>query len=94
MGSSRSSPTATPTSHASASTAATCSTVCHDEENFGLVFDEVFEDKMAKHIGTIADMGRQYFSHDDSFKQSLDQSARRAARRMTRWEENIDDEAA
>ncbi|WP_405629977.1 DEAD/DEAH box helicase family protein [Streptomyces sp. NBC_00016] len=66
----------------------------NDEENFGLVFDEVFEDKMAEHIDTIADMGRQYFSHDDSFKQSLNQSARRAAWRMIRREENIDDEAA
>jgi len=26
---------------------------------------------MAEHIDTIADLGRQYFSHDDSFKQSL-----------------------
>ncbi len=66
----------------------------NDEENFGLVFDEVFEDKMAEHIDTIADLGRQYFSHDDSFKQSLNQSARRAAWRMIRREENIDDEAA
>jgi type I restriction enzyme R subunit len=66
----------------------------NDEENFGLVFDEVFEDKMAEHIDTVADMGRQYFSHDNSFKQSLNQSARRAAWRMIRREENIDDEAA
>ncbi|MEE1927593.1 type I restriction endonuclease [Streptomyces sp. TRM 70351] len=66
----------------------------NDEENFGLVFDEVFEDKMAEHIDTVADMGRQYFSHDDSFKQSLNQSARRAAWRMIRREEHIDDEAA
>jgi type I restriction enzyme R subunit len=66
----------------------------NDEENFGLVYDEVFEDKMAEHIDTIADLGRQYFSHDDSFKQSLNQSARRAAWRMIRREENIDDEAA
>jgi type I restriction enzyme, R subunit len=66
----------------------------NDEENFGLVFDEVFEDKMAEHTDTIDDMGRQYFSHDDSFKQSLNQSARRAAWRMIRREENIDDEAA
>ncbi|WP_255954750.1 type I restriction endonuclease subunit R [Streptomyces odontomachi] len=66
----------------------------NDEENFGLVFDEVFEDKMAEHIDTIADMGRQYFSHDESFKQSLNQSARRAAWRMIRREENIDDETA
>jgi type I restriction enzyme R subunit len=51
----------------------------NDEEDFGLVFDAVFEDKMIEHIDTIADMGCQYFSHDDSFKQTLNRSARRAA---------------
>jgi type I restriction enzyme R subunit len=66
----------------------------NDEENFGLVFDAVFEDKMADHIDTIADMGRQYFSHDDSFKQTLNRSARRAAYQMIRREENIEDDAA
>jgi type I restriction enzyme R subunit len=66
----------------------------NDEENFGLVFDEVFEDKMAEHINTAASVGRQYFSHDESFKRSLNQSARRAAWRMIRREEHIDDDAA
>ncbi|WP_263984286.1 type I restriction endonuclease [Streptomyces sp. HPF1205] len=66
----------------------------NDEENFGLVFDEVFEDKMADHIDTIADMGRKYFSNDDSFKRTLNRSARRAAYQMIRREENIDGDAA
>jgi len=66
----------------------------NDEANFGLVFDEFFENKMAEHIDTIADLGRQYFSHDDSFKQSLNRNMRRAAYRMIRREENIDDDAA
>jgi type I restriction enzyme R subunit len=69
-------------------------TAVNDEKNFGLVFDEVFEDKMAEHIDTIADLGRRYFSHDESFKRSLNQSARQAAYRMIRREEQIDDEAA
>lgn len=33
--------------------------VVNDEENFGLVFDDVFADKMADHIDTIAGLGRQ-----------------------------------
>jgi type I restriction enzyme R subunit len=66
----------------------------NDEEGFGLVYDEVFEDKMAEHIDTIAELGRRYFGHDESFKRSLTQSARRAAYRMIRREEHIDDEAA
>lgn len=48
--------------------------VVNDEENFGLVFDNVFADKMADHIDTIAGMGRQYFGPDKGFKSSLDRS--------------------
>ncbi|WP_406729475.1 type I restriction endonuclease [Streptomyces sp. GD-15H] len=65
-----------------------------DPENFGVVFDDVFEDKMADHIDTIAGLGRQYFGPDKSFKSALNRSARRAAWRMIRQEENIDDNAA
>ncbi|MFI6358232.1 type I restriction endonuclease subunit R [Streptomyces sp. NPDC050743] len=65
-----------------------------DPENFGIVFDRVFEDKMADHIDTIAGLGRQYFGPDKSFKSSLNRSARRAAWRMIRREEGIDDNAA
>ncbi len=66
--------------------------VVNDEENFGLVFDNVFADKMADHIDTIAGMGRQYFSPDKGFKSSLDRSARKAAWRMIRREEGLDDD--
>lgn len=63
----------------------------NDEENFGLVFDTVFADKMADHIDTIAGMGRQYFGPDKGFKSSLDRSARKAAWRMLRREAGLDD---
>ncbi|MEU0949112.1 type I restriction endonuclease [Streptomyces canus] len=66
--------------------------VVNDEENFGLVFDNVFADKMADHIDTIAGMGRQYFGPDKGFKSSLDRSARKAAWRMIRREEGLDDD--
>ncbi|MCX5400824.1 type I restriction endonuclease subunit R [Streptomyces sp. NBC_00102] len=62
-----------------------------DVENFGKVFDKVFADKMADHIDTIAGMGRQYFGPDKGFKSSLDRSARRAAWRMIRREEGVDE---
>lgn len=64
----------------------------HDEENFGLVFDNVFADKMADHIDTIAGLGRQYFGPDKGFKSSLDRSARKAAWRMIRREAGLDDD--
>ncbi|WP_433340623.1 type I restriction endonuclease subunit R [Streptomyces sp. CA-253872] len=62
-----------------------------DPENFGKVFDRVFEDKMADHIDSIAGLGRQYFGPDSSFKSSLDRSARRAAWRMIRDEAGVRD---
>ncbi|MCD0447062.1 DEAD/DEAH box helicase family protein [Glycomyces sp. A-F 0318] len=65
-----------------------------DEENFGIVFDRVFEEKMADHIDTIAEIGRQYFGPDKSFKSRLNRSARRAAWRMIRDEEGVIDDAA
>ncbi|MER5727123.1 type I restriction endonuclease [Streptomyces sp. NPDC002138] len=67
--------------------------VVNDEDNFGKVFDKVFADKMADHIDTIAGIGRQYFGADRNFKSSLDRSARRAAWRMIRREEGVDDAA-
>ncbi|MCF3125032.1 type I restriction endonuclease subunit R, partial [Streptomyces arenae] len=54
----------------------------NDVDNFGLVFDDVFEDKMADHIDTIAGLGRQYFGPDKGFKSTLDRSARTAAWRI------------
>ncbi|MFF9512454.1 type I restriction endonuclease subunit R [Streptomyces sp. NPDC014724] len=65
--------------------------VVNDEDNFGKVFDKVFADKMADHIDTIAGMGRQYFGPDKGFKSSLDRSARRAAWRMIRREEGVEE---
>jgi type I restriction enzyme R subunit len=65
--------------------------VINDENNFGIVFDDVFEDKMADHIDTITGLGRQYFGPDKSFKSSLDRSARKAAWRMIRREEGVDE---
>ncbi|GAA2009862.1 DEAD/DEAH box helicase family protein [Nocardiopsis rhodophaea] len=67
----------------------------NDQENFGVVFDEVFEDKMADHIDTIAGLGRQYFGPDKSFRSSLNRSARSAAWRLIREQEGVvDDEVA
>ncbi len=64
-----------------------------DVDNFGKVFDKVFADKMADHIDSIAGLGRQYFGSDRNFKSSLDRSARRAAWRMIRREEGVEDAA-
>ena len=49
--------------------------VANDEENFGQVFDRVFEDKMTDHIEATAGIGRQYFGPDKSFRSNLDRSA-------------------
>ncbi|MFJ8981339.1 type I restriction endonuclease subunit R [Streptomyces sp. NPDC102282] len=65
--------------------------VVNDEANFGKVFDRAFADNMADHIETTAGIGRQYFGPDKSFRSSLDRSARRAAWRMIRREENVDE---
>ncbi|WP_184724877.1 type I restriction endonuclease subunit R [Saccharopolyspora phatthalungensis] len=64
----------------------------NDEENFGIVFDPVFEDKMAEHIDTVADLGRQYFAPDKTFKKSLNSTLRSAAWRMIRREEGVGDD--
>ncbi|MFC8592401.1 type I restriction endonuclease subunit R [Streptomyces atroolivaceus] len=65
--------------------------VVNDETNFGKVFDRAFADNMADHIETTAGIGRQYFGPDKSFRSNLDRSARRAAWRMIRREENVDE---
>jgi type I restriction enzyme R subunit len=66
----------------------------NDKENFGVVFDDVFEDKMADHIDTITGLGRQYFGQDKSFKSSLNRSARSAAWRLIRQQEGVIDDVA
>ncbi|UCA51848.1 DEAD/DEAH box helicase family protein [Streptomyces sp. WA6-1-16] len=65
--------------------------VVNDENNFGKVFDKVFADKMADHIESTAGMGRQYFGPDKTFRSNLDRSARRAAWRMIRRDEGVDE---
>ncbi|MEU3456868.1 type I restriction endonuclease [Micromonospora sp. NPDC006766] len=69
--------------------------VANDEENFGHVFDPVFEDKMMDHFDTTADLGRKYFDPQQNFRSSLNRSARSAAWRLIRRQEGVvDDEAA
>ncbi|SEG25945.1 type I restriction enzyme, R subunit [Thermomonospora echinospora] len=68
--------------------------VANDEENFGVVFNDVFEDKIADHIDTIAGLGHQYFGPDKSFKNALNRSARSAAWRLIRQQEGVVDDVA
>jgi type I restriction enzyme R subunit len=68
--------------------------VVNDEENFGHVFDPVFEDKMMDHFETTADLGRQYFDPQQNFRSSLNRSARSAAWQMIRRQEGVVDDAA
>ena len=63
----------------------------NDEENFGVVFDKKFEENMMDHVSTIDTLGKRYFGTDRDFKSNLDRSARRAAWRMIRREEGLDD---
>jgi len=63
----------------------------NDEENFGVVFDRKFEENMMDHVSTIDTLGKRYFGTDRDFKSTLDRSARRAAWRMIRREEGLDD---
>ncbi|MFG2404605.1 type I restriction endonuclease subunit R [Streptomyces brevispora] len=65
--------------------------VVNDEANFGKVFDRAFADNMADHIEATAGIGRQYFGPDKSFRSNLDRSARRAAWRMIRRDEGVDE---
>jgi type I restriction enzyme R subunit len=68
--------------------------VANDEENFGLVFDPVFEEKMMDHFDTIADLGRKYFDTQQDFRSSLNRSARSAAWQMIRRQAGVVDDAA
>ncbi|TMR09927.1 type I restriction endonuclease subunit R [Nonomuraea turkmeniaca] len=65
-----------------------------DEENFGIVFDGVFQDKMMEHFDTIADLGRKYFGPDPDFRSSLNRSARSAAWSLIRRQQGIVDDVA
>ncbi|KOV28642.1 type I restriction endonuclease [Streptomyces virginiae] len=62
------------------------------EEAFGHRFNEVFEDNMMDHVTVTADLGKRYFgSADPDFRSSLNRSARRAAWRMIRREEGVEE---
>ncbi|NEB09174.1 type I restriction endonuclease subunit R [Streptomyces coelicoflavus] len=65
--------------------------VVNDEDNFGVVFDKAFNGYMMDHVSTIDTLGKRYFGADRGFKSNLDRSARRAAWRMIRSEEGLDD---
>jgi type I restriction enzyme R subunit len=69
--------------------------VANDEENFGHVFEPVFEEKMMDHFDTTAELSRRYFGPHKDFRSSLNRSARSAAWRLIREQEGVlDDEAA
>ena len=68
--------------------------VANDEENFGHVFDPVFEDKMMDHFDTTASLGRKYFDPQQDFRSSLNRSARSAAWQMIRRQEGVVDDVA
>ncbi|WP_217166428.1 type I restriction endonuclease subunit R [Streptomyces sp. AC512_CC834] len=65
--------------------------VVNDEDNFGVVFDKAFNGYMMDHVSTVDTLGKRYFGADRGFKSNLDRSARRAAWRMIRSEEGLDD---
>ncbi|NKY88208.1 type I restriction endonuclease subunit R [Nocardia veterana] len=62
----------------------------HSEEEFGRVFDPVFEEKMMDHYETISNLGKRYFSKSDpAFKETLNRQARSAAWRMIRRQQGV-----
>lgn len=61
----------------------------NDQENFGVVFDKVFEEKMMDHIDTVATLGEKYFGSDPEFKSSLNSRARRAAWQLLREQAGV-----
>ncbi|TDC69813.1 type I restriction endonuclease subunit R [Actinomadura sp. GC306] len=61
----------------------------NDQENFGVVFDKVFENKMMDHVDTVATLGEKYFGSDPEFKSSLNSRARRAAWQLLREQAGV-----
>ncbi|PPJ22162.1 type I restriction endonuclease subunit R [Nocardia nova] len=51
-------------------------------DDFGVVFDKVFAEKMVEHFDTLNDLGERYFARDNEFKKDLDRQARTAAFRL------------
>ncbi|MQY20234.1 type I restriction endonuclease subunit R [Nocardia macrotermitis] len=56
----------------------------NNKEDFGIVFDKVFKDKIVKHFNTQTDLGKRYFHPDQQFRKDLDRQARTAAYRLIR----------
>ncbi|MFG3259879.1 type I restriction endonuclease subunit R [Streptomyces sp. NPDC048172] len=65
----------------------------NEEDNFGVVFDKVFQGKMMAHVSRTADIGKRYRGRDDDFRSGLDRMARRAAFRQIRRDAGLDDAA-
>ncbi|MWA04944.1 DEAD/DEAH box helicase [Actinomadura sp. LD22] len=63
--------------------------VANDLENFAIVFDPEFEQKMMDRVDTMATLGEKYFGSDPEFKSSLNSRARRAAWQMLREQAGV-----
>ncbi|QYC39085.1 Type-1 restriction enzyme R protein [Nonomuraea coxensis DSM 45129] len=64
-----------------------------DPDNFGHVFNKVFEEKVADHVDNLKTLGDRFFDKDPTFKVALTKTARRAAWRLIREQEGLDDVA-
>ncbi|MEV4565144.1 type I restriction endonuclease [Nonomuraea sp. NPDC049419] len=65
-----------------------------DPENFGHVFNDVFINKVADHVDTLRTLGDRFFdAKDTSFRNALTKTARRAAWRLIREQEGLNDVA-
>ncbi|KAB8185976.1 type I restriction endonuclease subunit R [Microbispora catharanthi] len=62
-----------------------------DPENFGHVFNDIFEDKVADHVDNLRTLGDKFFDKDPTFREALTKTARRAAWRLIRAQEGLDD---
>ncbi|MGW6625397.1 type I restriction endonuclease subunit R [Nocardia sp. NPDC055002] len=58
--------------------------LANNQEDFGVVFDKVFAQKVGQHFDTQNDLGVRYFSADQEFRKDLDRQARSAAYRLIR----------
>ncbi|GAA3621829.1 DEAD/DEAH box helicase family protein [Kineosporia mesophila] len=65
----------------------------NDEENFGLKFEPVFEEKIMNHVDSVANLGKLYFGDQPDVRNTLNRSARRAAWRLIRKQNGLDDVA-
>lgn len=58
--------------------------MANNQEDFGVVFDKVFAQKVGQHFDTQTDLGVRYFASDQEFRKDLDRQARSAAYRLIR----------